>query len=404
MGSRILIIDDMADFRLLVKTLLGQVEEIDAIDELEGASNADAINAIVSKNYDLILLDYQLDSHDGLGVMKLLRQSGYQNPVILLTAYGDEKLAVRAIKEGAYDYLPKMELNAESLASTVLEALKDATATSTEPALFGDHIKVNGYRPIQLLGRGGNSMVYLAENEVDHNQVVLKIMMNTDVNTTDIERFLREYEIMSAFEHESIGQIYEQSFSEDIMYILMEHLDGGSLKSRIKKHGAYTEAEATTLMVRLYDTLDYIHSHGVLHRDIKPDNILFRHDNTPVIIDFGIAAKLNFDEGLTAHGTVVGTPAYMSPEQARGKGATVLSDIYSLGVVYYELLTGKRPFTGTNPHQVMYRLVHDIAPPLPDHLQHLQDIMNRLLDKNPIERFNTARQVSLALQASMQPA
>ena len=155
-------------------------------------------------------------------------------------------------------------------------------------------------------------------------------------------------------------------------------------------------------MIKLFDALHYIHQHGVLHRDIKPANILFRDMNTPVVVDFGIASKVDYDENLTADGVVVGTPAYMSPEQAIGNGATSQSDLYSMGLVYYEMLTGKNPFKSSNAHKTMYSLVHNPVPKLPPEYMHMQEIMDALLAKNPKDRFTNGEEVSMVLRHTLE--
>jgi len=402
MPKKILIIDDMADFRQLARALLeSELADIE-IDELEGARDASQIQEIIQKKYDLILLDYQLQGHDGLSVQRDLRRAGCITPVILLTAYGNEKLAVQAIKEGAFDYISKAELDVKSLTNSVQDALRSKIERHEGDALFGDNIQISGYRPVKLLGRGTYSMVYLAENELTGRQVVLKLLIVSHVGSNDITRFMREYEIMGNLSHNNIGLIYEQSITEDIVFMLMEHLDGGSLKQRLETRKRYPEGEAIELMIQLFDALHYMHQHDVLHRDIKPANIVFRSSGTPVIVDFGIAAKIDVNETLTDSGSVVGTPAYMSPEQALGKTITSLSDIYSMGVVFYEMLTGLKPINGDTPHQTMYRIVHNKPDRLPLEFMHLQDIFDLLLAKDPDERFRSGGEIADILRHAQQ--
>ena len=407
MPSKILIIDDMADFRRLARAMLeSEIEDV-SIDELEGAADPQHIKTILNGNYDLILLDYRLQGHDGLSVQRDLREAGCNTPIILLTAYGDERLAVQALREGAYNYLSKSELDQAYLISSVREALEFRPTLDKPQALFGDNIHVKGYRPIELLGRGAHSMVYLAENEQDGKQVVLKLQIVSNVSKTDVARFMREYEIMMGITHKNIGEIYDQVFTEDVIYMLMEYLDGGSLKDRIQERKRFPENEAIGLMIQLFDVLHYIHENGVLHRDIKPANIVFRGNGTPVLMDFGIASKINVDETLTESGSVVGTPSYMSPEQALGHKATPQSDLYSMGVVFYEMLTGGKPIDGDSSHQTMHRAAFRKPRRLPPKLMHLQDIFDMLLAKEPENRFLTGKEVADVLrdvQQSSQPS
>jgi serine/threonine protein kinase len=398
MPTNLLIIDDMADFRQLVRALLEAEIPGLCMDELEGAGQAEQIQSIVEKQYDLILLDYQLEGHDGLSVQRNLREAGCTSPIILLTAYGDEKLAVRAIKEGAFDYLSKTQLDQDNLVNSVRGALQSRIEKSKAHALFGDNIQVKGYRPVRLLGRGTYSMVYLAENELTGKQVVLKLLIVSNVSQTDIARFMREYEIMANLSHENIGIIHDQSVTEDIVFMLMEHLDGGTLKDRLNDRGRYPEKEAFSLMITLFEALHYIHERGILHRDIKPANIVFRSTGVPVIVDFGIASRIDSEQTLTDSGSVVGTPSYMSPEQALGESISARSDLYSMGVVFYEMLTGVKPISGDAPHQTMYRVVHDNPRRLPPEFMHLQDIFDVLLAKNPEHRFTSGKEIADVLR------
>lgn len=396
--TNILIIDDMADFRQLARALLSADMPDVVLDEMEGANQPEQIQAIVDKNYDVILLDYRLEGHDGLSILANLKEAGCSSPAILLTAYGDEKLAVRAIKEGAYDYLSKSELDKDSLVNSIQGALSSHITKEKPKALFGDNIQIKGYRPVRLLGRGTYSMVYLAENEQTGKQVVLKLLVVSNVSQTDIARFMREYEIMGKLSHENIGIIYDQHITEDICVTLMEHLDGGTLKDQLTDRRRYPENEAIELMIKMFDALAYIHERGILHRDIKPANIVFRADGIPVIVDFGIASQIDAEHTLTDSGQVVGTPAYMSPEQALGETASAQSDQYGMGVVFYEILTGNKPITGDAPHQTMYRVVHDEPCRLPLEFVHLQEIFDVLLAKDPEDRFTSCREVADVLR------
>ncbi len=241
------------------------------------------------------------------------------------------------------------------------------------------------YRIVRRLGAGGMAEVYEAIDERLDRRVALKFLSDPDraVDPNAVERFEREARAVAALEHEGIVPIYDIGSVDRHWYIAMRLLKGGDLTSHFQNQPASPE-DALRVTQQIALALAYMHQRGVIHRDIKPANILFDQNGSPVVADFGIA-KIQEATNLTQVGATIGTVRYMSPEQALGKELTGKADIYSLGVVLYELLTGAVPFTGDSV-AVLYQHCSEAPPPLAVELQRYQPLIDALLAKSPEER------------------
>ena len=263
-----------------------------------------------------------------------------------------------------------------------------------------DSLEIPGYQIQSVLGEGGMATVYLSIQESLERQIALKVMHSAPVmDKTFCARFIEEGKTVARLRHPSIVNIYDIGCHNNTYYMAMEYVDGGSLTDRLKSPlGAQ---EALTIIRSIAGALGYAHEHGFVHRDIKPANILFREGGEATLTDFGIAKALESDKQLTQMGYAIGTPEYMSPEQARAAKLDGRSDLYSLGIVLYELLTGKRPFSSDDAFATALMHLNQPAPPLPEHLSVYQPIVDRLLAKNPDERYADARQLIQALDNVM---
>lgn len=256
-----------------------------------------------------------------------------------------------------------------------------------------------GYRFLRMIGEGAMSRVYLAKRNADGATLVLKIL-DTRRRKDDVlvKRFVREAKLISDLRSRYVVRIYDQGFTDDYGYIAMEFFSRGDLRQRVKM--GIPPQHALRHMDHLARGLAAIHSVGVVHRDLKPANLMFRSDDTLVLADFGISKQVNesSDEQLTMVGQVLGTPYYMSPEQGQGLKVDVRSDLYSAGIILYELMTQERPYRARTPSGIIYQHIHSDIPRLPVRLNALQNLINGLLAKSPDDRYQTAGELIRALQ------
>ncbi|MEN8260996.1 MAG: serine/threonine-protein kinase [Pseudomonadota bacterium] len=248
-------------------------------------------------------------------------------------------------------------------------------------------MRLPGYKIERLIAEGGMAAVYLAVQESLDRYVALKLLKRFDSPTQTL-RFFNEGRILASLNHRNIITIHDIGVVDERHYIAMEYLQGGDLKQRISD-GMGINA-ALDLLEILGGCLDFVHRKGIIHRDIKPENILFRGDGTPIITDFGIAKQDNVDTSLTMDGTALGSPHYLSPEQAGCKPLDGRADIYSLGIIFYEMITGHKPYQGDSPIDIIMAHLTSSIPVLPPALHRYQDLLERMIAKDPHDRFECA--------------
>ena len=266
--------------------------------------------------------------------------------------------------------------------------------------------QIPGYRLEKILGKGATATVYLAVQESLDRRVAIKLL-SAHLGNDPIfnKRFVKEGKTVARLAHPHIVTIYDTGSHQQQLYIAMEYLEGDSLKQRIK--AVLTPEQAANYLCQIAQALGYAHRQHCIHRDIKPANILFRDAETAVLSDFGIAKNLEDKTQLTAVGWRIGTPNYMSPEQAMAKPVDARSDLYSLGILFYEMLTGTRPYQGSDAFETARLHVKGPLPILPEQLKRFQPVLNRLLAKDPLARFASAEELIQAIQtvnASLSPS
>lgn len=259
----------------------------------------------------------------------------------------------------------------------------------------------NRYTVIKRIGSGGMAHVYLARHVALARPVVIKVLHRTLARETEMrERFRREAEAAARLVHPFVCSILDQGAAGDLVYLVMPYYAGGSLADLLARTRRVSAVTAAGIGTQVACALDYAHRLGVVHRDVKPDNVLFDEDTNAVLTDFGIATA-RFHGRLTATGRAMGTPHYMSPEQAMGKLVDGRSDLYAVGLLLYEMLTGHPPFDGSDSYAVGYKHVHE-QPVAPEHSHPdvpslLSAIVMRCLLKAPAERYDRGFELADAL-------
>jgi tRNA A-37 threonylcarbamoyl transferase component Bud32/DNA-binding NarL/FixJ family response regulator len=360
----------------------------------------------LAQGHDAVLLS--ANANDGHGLMwlrELTSRAGFA-PVIYLLEEGRESERERATESGAFGVVSKGHMDhdgfikmLESAGRAHRRALADwrVSPEAQESRRFGE-ARIPGYRRARLLARGSVSQLYVAESEKAGTLAVLKVTPSRrDDSGVDqaFARFLQEYEIAQRVHHPNIVRLYELGVADDHAYLAMEYFQHGDLRRRIRS--GVSPSEALGFASQVARALGALHSAGILHRDLKPGNVMLRADDQIALIDFGLAKHEALELEITDTGLIFGTPHYMSPEQGHGQDIDLRSDLYSLGVMLYEMLAGQKPYTATNPMAIIYMHRNAPLPRLPEPLADLQPLLDRMLAKLPADRFidalETARQI-----------
>jgi eukaryotic-like serine/threonine-protein kinase len=267
-------------------------------------------------------------------------------------------------------------------------------------------ININRYKIIRELGRGGMAVVYRATDSMLDRNVAIKMILaetaGTEKSEKLLKRFNREAKSLASLSHPNIVKVLDYGEYEGTPYLVMEFISGGALKARMGKPMPYTEAAA--LLLPVARALQHAHQQKIVHRDVKPENILINDADQPMLSDFGILKLVDIEEshGLTGTGKIVGTPAYMSPEQIRGREVDGRTDIYSLGIVFFEMVTGRKPYNANTPIELSMQHLHD---PIPKAKQFIRDLpgevdqaIAKAIAKNPEDRYPNMAAFAQALE------
>ncbi len=253
------------------------------------------------------------------------------------------------------------------------------------------------YEIIKNIGEGGMANVYLAYDTILDRKVAIKVLRGDLSNDEKfVRRFQREALSASSLSHPSVVEIYDVGEEDGTFYIVMEYVEGKTLKQLIKKRGSLTLSESIDIMLQVTDGISHAHDSYIIHRDLKPQNIMIKDDGMIKIMDFGIAMALNSTQ-LTQTNSVMGSVHYLPPEQASGKGCTIRSDIYSMGIVFYELLTGALPFKGENAVEIALKQMRDPIPSIRKKNnaipQSVENVILKATAKNPKNRYSDAKEM-----------
>lgn len=292
-----------------------------------------------------------------------------------------------------------------STSPRVFEMLREAIATNQQArkrhatpqpggqaaaAAIPSHFLIEGYRVLRKIGEGGMASIFLAQSAEGGPPQVLKVMRMDRAGEADgLQRFIQEYALLAQIKHPNVATIFKQDFSIAHAYIAMEFFPNGDLRQRMRS--PIPPALALQYIKQTAAGLGAIHSVGIVHRDLKPDNLMLRQDGTLALADFGVAKQVKMKITDTGDGDIVGTPYYLSPEQALGQPVDARCDMYSLGVLAYELLTGRKPYHATSAHELLHQHIHAPVPLLPPDHQHLQAVLESMMAKDREQRYPSAQ-------------
>jgi DNA-binding NarL/FixJ family response regulator len=413
MNPRLLIVGAERELRTWLRHHIEILWPDAAVEELEPAQLEPRAFSLTTKNLDLIALSAQCgdaleDPAAGLEPLRLLLRRDDVPPVVVIASGGNEMSAVRAMRLGAADYLPRGLLNAQRLATALRLALRTrrrAPPKGARPAkalprrIDPSHLDLPQYAILHKLGESSRAVVYFAHSITLGRNVALKISKPTVEGAEESREFAREYAAICAVQHRSVVEIYDYGFHAGREFIAMEYFPCGDLKTRLQQ--PMSVAEGLGYALRICGALRVIHAAGLIHRDLKPPNVMLREDGSVVLIDFGIAKGIDSTGHSTAIGVLRGSPYYMSPEQAQGVPLDARSDLYSVGVMLFEMLTGAKPYVGNSAVEVMQQHVHGPRPRLPGELAAFEPLLDHFMSRDRGRRFPDAVTAYAALMAAI---
>src|SRR5579863_10516875 len=361
----------------------------------QGALVAD----FLAQGFDAVLLADQWPGGRGLHwARELAARAGFA-PIVLLCEGRDDSLARELSALGAFS-VSHEDLDREAFTQVLTaaerrqshaRAIWRSSQAGRETQRFGDAF-IRGYRCIRRLAAGVTSDLYVGESERAGALVALKVARDRQDEDQPVDAFRR-------FASPAVVRLYDLGVSDEHAWLVMEYFAHGDLRRRMRT--GLAPREALRLAVAIAEALAAVHAAGVLHRDLKPGNIMLRADGSIALIDFGLSKDAALALDVTDTGTIFGTPHYMSPEQGHAEGVDERSDLYSLGVIVFEMLTGEKPYRAENPMAIVYKHRKEPLPRLPERFAAVQPVLERLLAKSPADRFANALQAAAALQETL---
>jgi len=395
--GRCLVVHDDLELRLRLGTLVRRaIPTLDA-DCISGAS-FDALTAERIGTYIALFLIVEFNlrdvAADPLARLVRSREQSPRLPIVVFARGGDERNAARTIKLGANDYWPIHSVKIGELGEVLkrlMEPARSPAAAATPAADSRRQPQIAGYRVIKTIAESATGAVYLARNDNLTQPVALKVQAlkgRGEVTEADRQRFVRECEILSALNHRSIADVLDYGITDEYSYLALEYFPCGSLRDRLKN--PVSEADAVNYARQIGEALQVLHSANVVHRDLKPSNLMLTDDNRLILIDFGSASMRLAASDLSRSDLCTGTPYYVCPEQIDNRDPDGRGDLYSLGIVLYEMLVGALPYVGNNLIEIFTAHRAAPVPRLPQRVLRYQPIIDRLLAKEPDDRYPSA--------------
>ena len=408
---RLLVIAERAEYRLLVRKHVEIEWPLAELLEHRLAADNPIEEQFVAAGFDAVIIVGVPPAESAEALAADLTAKPEFAPIVLVLLQDLPKTEPAAVRSLHRVYGRKIDRDRliRAVEAASREHRKMLSALRSHPDFeqryrFGS-VMIRGHRCIRQVGSGGMCRIYLAESERAGTLVVLKVFNQVpDVSEriVSFDRFLQEYEIVAGLKHPNIVRIYDLGVADDHAYIAMEHFPAGDLRQRMK--APMLPATALKFVEQIASALSAIHAVGVLHRDLKPANVMLRADESLSLIDFGLAKANELEVSLTGTREIFGTPYYMSPEQGHAEEIDGRSDLYSVGVMFYEMLTGHKPYTGATAMEVIYKHKRAELPEIASQFAAYREILLRLLAKSPLDRYQSAGALLEAIAALKTPA
>ncbi len=402
MGVRVLIIDDQDEFRRLLAQHVSTGFESTSIAEYDPVASGPLPPDFSGTAYDAVLLGDTPGKDDGLSWLRdLSRRNGFP-PVIYLMRNATAEAEEAATASGAHACLSGGKIDHARLVAALrgAQARRGSTPVPAprqegEPRTgrFGE-ATIRGFRFVRQLAENPVSSVYLARSERTGEEVVLKVLRQPPdggSGAKTFDRFLREYQIAAGIDHPNVARVHDFGVADDHAFIAMEYFPLGDLRARIRT--GIEPLQALTFLRQMAEALVVLHRAGVLHRDLKPGNVMLRDESSVALIDYGMSKQLALDVAITGSGEIFGTPYYMSPEQGHGRETDERSDIYSLGIIYFEMLMRRKPYVAGTPMQVIYKHANSPIPELHAELKRFEGLLRNCIAKDPQRRYPSAERL-----------